>query len=433
MSPWYTAYKTLGSAAFLSCFPFVWTYAQLTGRFSKGWRERLGFFPKDVGSDSDASIWIHASSLGEVKVAGSIMAHLEGLAPESRVILSVTTDHGYVSAKAMEQNVPLVYAPLDFFFSVRRALSVARPRVMVFLETELWPAWIMEARRKGIKCALVNGRISPRSIRRYKRFAPFFREVLANMDVCSMITEQDGERIQTMGASPDKVEVHGNAKYDLLCRQTDPSVVTKMRRLLNLDSAEPVLVAGSTHEGEEEQVLEVYERIREHFPGTVLVLAPRHVTRAAKVESLLRQRGIPYQLRSRLRSSRTAPVVILDTFGELFKVYSVGTIIFCGASLVPLGGQNPMEAAVWGKAVFYGPSMDDFLDAKDFLEKEGAGIPIKDAADFSKKALGLLKQPDLLASLGQRAKQTVLKNRGAAERHAWVIARLLETSERIGH
>jgi 3-deoxy-D-manno-octulosonic-acid transferase len=429
MSTWYAAYKTLGSATFLSCFPFVWTYSRLTGRFSKGWRERLGFFPRSLAAaGSDRPIWIHASSLGEVKVAGSIVAHLRSLAPASRVILSVTTDHGYALAKAMEQNGPVVYAPLDFFFSVRRALSIARPKVMVFLETELWPAWIMEARRKGIKCALVNGRISPRSIKRYRKFAPFFREVLANMDVCSMITEQDAKRILAMGAEPGKVEIHGNAKYDLLSQQADPSAVSDMRRLLSLAVSDPVFVAGSTREGEEEMVLDVYERLRTRFPGIVLVLAPRHISRTPKIEALLRQRGLAYQLRTRLAAhggKRTAPVLVLDTYGELFNLYGVGTINFCGASLVPLGGQNPMEAAVWGKAVFYGPSMDDFLDAKGLLETEGAGIEVKDVADFSEKALGLLAQPDRLASLGERGRRAVLKNQGSAEEHARVIARLL--------
>ncbi len=428
MSAWYAAYKTLGSATFLSCFPFVWTYAQLTGRFSKGWKERLGFFPRALAAGADASVWIHASSLGEVRVAGSIVAHLKSLVPESRVILSASTDHGYASAKTLEQNDAVVYAPLDFFFSVRRSLSIARPKVMVFLETELWPAWIIEAHRKGIKCALVNGRISPRSIKRYRKFAPFFREVLANMAVCSMITEQDAERILAMGAEPGKVEIHGNAKYDLLSRQADLSAVSDTRRLLGLSVSDPVFVAGSTREGEEEMVLDVYERLRARFPRIILILAPRHISRTPKIESLLRQRGLPYQLRTRLAGNgrkMTAPVLVLDTFGDLFNAYGVGTINFCGASLVSLGGQNPMEAAVWGKAVFYGPSMDDFLDAKGLLEMKGAGIEVKDVADFSEKALGLLGQPDRLASLGERGRQAVLENQGSAEAHARVIARLL--------
>jgi 3-deoxy-D-manno-octulosonic-acid transferase len=427
MSPWYAAYTIFGSAAFMSALPLVWVYSRLGKRFSMGWRERLGFLPT-VLSSPDSPIWIHASSLGEVRVAGAIMTHLRNLAPESRVMLSVTTDHGFASAKVVAQDTPVVYAPLDFLFSVRRALSITRPKVMVFLETEIWPAWIAESRRKGIKCALINGRISPRSLRWYRKFSSFFREVLDGMDVCSMITEEDRERIVAMGADPGRVEVHGNAKYDLLSRQADPSAIPEVRRLLNLVPSDLVFVAGSTREGEEEKVLDVYEQMRARFPGIVLILAPRHIARASRIESLLRQRGLYYQLRTRLAESggkRTAPVLVLDTFGELFNVYSVGTINFCGGSLVPLGGQNPMEAAVWGKAVFYGPSMEDFLDAKRLLEKEGAGIEVKGVGDFSGKALRLLDQRDRMASLGERARRAVLDNQGAAEKHAKVIARLL--------
>lgn len=431
MSPWYAAYTLFGSAAFLSSLPLVYAYSRLSGRFRRGWKERLGFFPGAV-SGLPSPIWIHASSLGEVRVAAAIMAYLGEAAPESRVMLSVTTDHGLASAGVAAPGVPAVYAPVDFLFSVRKALSIVDPKVMVFLETELWPAWIVEARKKGIRCALINGRISPRSVRWYRKFAPFFREVLGSMEVCSMITEEDRDRLLSMGADPARVEVHGNAKYDLLSRQADPSAAPEMREALNLDPSLPVLVAGSTREGEEEAVLDVYQRIRTRVPGMVLILAPRHIARTPGIESLLRKRGLAYQLRSRLKESgatRTAPVLVLDTFGELFRVYSVGTINFCGASLVPLGGQNPMEAAAWGKAVFYGPSMEDFLDAKKLLEKEGGGIEVRDSADFSEKALHLLTRQDLMAALGDGARRAVFNNRGAADAHARVIIRLLRKRE----
>jgi len=427
MSPWYAAYTLLGSAAFVSSLPLVWTYSRLSGRFSRGWGERLGFFPASL-SGSHVRVWIHAASLGEVKVAGAIMAYLKELLPQERTMLSVTTEHGFASARVVAPDTPVVYAPVDFLFSVRKALSTADPGVMVFLETELWPAWIVEARRKGIKCALVNGRISPRSVRWYRKFASLFREVLGSMEVCSMITEEDRERILSMGADPARVEVHGNAKYDLLSRQADPLVVPEMRRLLNLAPSDPVFVAGSTRGGEEDMILDVYQRIRGRFPKTVLILAPRHLARTPGIEALLRKRGLAYQLRSKLGEDgekRTAPVLVLDTFGELFNVYSVGTINFCGASLVPLGGQNPLEAAAWGSAVFYGPSMEDFLDAKRLLEKAEAGIEVRNAADFSEKALNLLSRQDLMASLGERARRSVFDNQGAAEAHARVIANLL--------
>jgi 3-deoxy-D-manno-octulosonic-acid transferase len=430
MTPWYAAYTSIGSVVFISSLPFLWAYSRLNRRFTRGWKERLGFMPKAL-TGLEGPIWFHASSLGEVKVADSIMSHLAKLAPGSRMILSVNTDYAFDSARNMVRKTPVVYAPFDFMFSVRKALSIVRPRIMVFLETEIWPAWIVEARKKGIQCGLINGRISTRSIGRYRKVAPFFREILKSMDVFSMISEEDRRRIVAMGADPVKVEINGNAKHDLLAQQADPSVIPEIRRIFNLNSSDMVFVAGSTREGEEEKVIEVYLRLREEFPGMILIIAPRHIGRTPAVESLLKRRNLPCQLRSRLKEGsgkRTAPVLVLDTFGELFRIYSVATITFCGASLVPLGGQNPMEPAAWGKAVFYGPHMSDFMDAKALLEKSGGGIPVEDVADFSEKALALLYQPERLASLGQWARRAVLENQGAAERHARVIARMVQKS-----
>jgi 3-deoxy-D-manno-octulosonic-acid transferase len=223
--------------------------------------------------------------------------------------------------------------------------------------------------------------------------------------------------------------VNGNAKYDLLAAQTDPVMETEMRQTLSLDPSNPVFVAGSTREGEESMLLDVYEEILKQFPHLILVIAPRHIERTSEIESLLERRGFQYQLRSKLDghgTQRTKPVIIMNTFGELFKLYSVGTIVFCGASLVPLGGQNPLEAAVWGKVVFYGPSMEDFLDAKAMLEEVGAGIPVASPDVLAEKALWFLNHPDALRVSGKQAREAVLRNQNAAENHAKVVAKLIK-------
>jgi 3-deoxy-D-manno-octulosonic-acid transferase len=313
---------------------------------------------------------------------------------------------------------------------VRKAVSTVNPEVMVFLETEIWPAWIAETHRRGIRCALINGRISPRSIGKYLRFRPLFRDVLKYVNAFSMITEEDAHRIVAMGADLKKVEINGNAKYDLFASQTDPAIATRMQELLCLKPSQPVLVAGSTREGEEEILLEVYEKILKNFPETVLVIAPRHIMRTSQVENLVRQQGLEYQLWTDLVRpgvERTAPVVVVNTFGELFGIYSVGTLNFCGASLVPLGGQNPLEPAVWGKMVFYGPSMEDFLDARRLLEQEGAGVEVKNPGAFVEKALFFLNHRDELKEGGRRARDALLRNQGASEKHARVLARLMQS------
>ena len=431
MHPLYVAYKALTSGLFISLFPPFWVYTRVTGRYRKGWKERVGFIPHRVHRkpQGPSRVWIHAASLGEVRVAASVKEHLKDLMPGCETLLSTTTEHGQDLARQTLQQDRAVYAPLDLFFSVRRALSLAGPDLMVFMETELWPAWLTEAHGMGIKTALINGRISSRSIKSYRKLRPFFRKVLENVDAFSMISEEDARRIRQMGADAQKIEIHGNAKYDSLTRLVDPAMESEVSKTLNLQPAQPVFVAGSTRTGEEPIILDVYERILKVFPDTVLVIAPRHIVRTPAIESLLRRRGFPYQLRTVLDEDgvkRTAPVVIMNTFGELFGLYSVGTVIFCGASLVPQGGQNPLEAAVWGKVVLYGPSMEDFLDAKALLEKQGAGIEVSSTDVFAEKAIWLLKHPDLARFYGDRGRAEVLKNQGAGRRHAQVIARLLK-------
>jgi 3-deoxy-D-manno-octulosonic-acid transferase len=243
-----------------------------------------------------------------------------------------------------------------------------------------------------------------------------------------MITEEDARRIVDMGADPQRVVVNGNAKHDLLASRTDPETEARMQRLLCLKPFQPVLVGGSTREGEEEVLLSIYKKLSKQFPELLLVIAPRHIVRTSRIEALVRQQGLEVQLWTDLArpgAERTAPVVLVNTFGELFKIYSVGTILFCGASLVPLGGQNPLEPAVWGKMVFYGPSMEDFAEAKNLLEQERAGVEVKDAEAFAEQALFLLNHPEALREGGRRAREAVLRSQGASKRHAEVIARLM--------
>jgi 3-deoxy-D-manno-octulosonic-acid transferase len=440
MSIFYGPYTILTGGLFLALFPAFWLYSRVTGRYRAHLKERLGFIPPRAINRLSGSprIWIHAVSLGEVKVAEAVIHALRRLMPACSLILSTFTEHGRkLAMDTFGQEIPVIYSPIDFVGPVRKALSTVRPDAVVFLETEIWPAWLFEARRMGIRTAMINGRISVRTVGSYLRLRPFIRKVLENFDVFSMILEEDANRIKAMGADPRKVEINGNAKYDLLGSKTDPAIETEMRRILDLESSQRVLVAGSTREGEEELVLDAYEKILRGFPDTVLILAPRHIERAPAIGALIEGRGLRYQLRTDLDQrdgKRTEQIVIINTYGELFKVYSVGTIVFCGGSLVPLGGQNPLEPAAWAKVAFYGPSMEEFLDAAALLVQSGGGVQVSSPAVLAEKAAWFLGHPDELKRYGDRAREVALRKKGAAEKHALVIKRLLSGERPIsGH
>ncbi len=420
-------YIFVSSILFLLLFPFFCIYTRLTGRYRRHLKERLGLIPQKTlqGLSGSPRIWIHAVSLGEIKVAASIIEAVRRILPKSSILVSTTTEHGRKMAEeSFKGMIPVVYSPIDFLGSVCKALSSVRPDVMVFLETELWPTWLFAARHMGVKVALINGRISVRSINRYLKLRPFFSEVLNNFDVFSMITEEDAARVMAMGADRNKIEINGNAKYDLLKSTANQSMQTEIRRILNLNAGNRVFIAGSTRRGEEEMVLDAYCKILEKFPDTILILAPRHIKRAPAIASLVKNFGLGCQLRTRLgenKLSRTEQVIILDTFGQLFNFYSVGDIVFSGGSLAPLGGQNPLEPAVWGKVVFYGPFMDNFLDAKTLLEEAEAGVMVDGPDMLAKKAIWFFDHPDAQSAYGARAREAVINNKGAAERHAEVI------------
>lgn len=427
MNTFYILYIVITTFVFIILFPFLFLYAIVSGRYLKGLNERLGWISHCISGSP--RIWIHAVSLGEVKAAEAIIGELQSLFPNSSIVLSTITEHGKdLATELLGKDIRIIYAPFDIIFFVRRALNRICPDVLIFLETEIWPAWISEARRKGIKIALLNGRISLRSFNRYLRLRPLFAYILYKFDAFSMITENDKRRITAMGADPAKTIVNGNAKFDLLAGAVDVSAEKGMRSLFNLEDAIPVLIAGSTRPGEEAMIIYAYKKIIREFPETVLLIAPRHIERSKEVATLLEKNQLEYQFRTELKETgvqRDKQVVIVDSFGELFRIYSIGTVIICGGSLVPLGGQNPLEPAAWGKPVIYGPFMDNFLDARAVLEENNAGIEVSDPDMLAEKILMLLKDRELLEEYGSSARDSVLKNHKVAERHAKVIADIL--------
>jgi 3-deoxy-D-manno-octulosonic-acid transferase len=252
--------------------------------------------------------------------------------------------------------------------------------------------------------------------------------VLDYLDAMSMVGVEDGERIVSMGANPVKVFVNGNCKYDQAAFSALPVFQEEMKSLLAVDERDLLFIAGSTHEGEEEAVIQAFLKIRRRYPEMILVLVPRHVERAARVEKLLDKCGVnDFIRRSQMesRGRRGKNVVLWDTFGELFKVYSVGTVVFCGGSLVGKRGQNILEPAAWGKVVLYGPSVEDFIDAHRLLQEVGAGMMVLDADELAERCLYLLDHPQELKRRGEAGKEALLAQRGATQRNLELAKKLL--------
>jgi 3-deoxy-D-manno-octulosonic-acid transferase len=428
----YFFYNLVVKALFLIALPYLLAQIIFSGKKRGMFLQKLGFVPREVGANSkgEPRIWIHAVSMGEVSAVHPLVKELRARYPRGAILLSTTTASGIqIARERLTEADAIFFFPFDVPFILRRLLRRLRPGLFILAETEIWPNALRLAKKAGARTLLVNGRISDRSFPRYRKTRFFWTSVLDNVDRLSMIRVLDGERVIAMGANPVHVFVNGNCKFDQAALAAAPNHVDEMRRLLDLKETDRVFVAGSTHEGEEDAVIQAFLEIREKHPGLIFVLVPRHIDRVPRVEKLLTQMGLPdYILRSRLhpggRMGKT--VVLWDTFGELFKVYAIANLVFCGASLVPKRGQNILEPAAWGKTVLYGPSMEDFMDAKELLESCYAGITVRSAAELAEKGRYLLDHPQELANRGKFGQEAVLTSQGATRRNAELAIRLLE-------
>ncbi len=428
MSTAYFLYSLMASVA----FPAGVGVAAVRGRLKGHWRERLGFTPP-VAMDGKPRIWIHAVSVGEIQAAAALTGALARRCPNLVVWLTTSTSTGREAARwAMPRECPIRTFPLDVFGGPTRALASLKPDIVILLESELWPNFLKAAKARGVKTMLANGRISARSASGYRRVRFFLREVLDNLDLMAMIHPDDRDRIVSIGADPSRVRVAGNAKYDLLLDRVDPDRTEQFRRDLGL-VGRPVLVAGSTRQGEEPIILDVFRRLRSEFPGLHLILAPRHVQRAEEIEARIRSLGLTHVRRSRMPSKcQEADVTLVDVMGELFHLYGLAQVAFCGGSLAPRGGQNPLEPAAWGVPVLYGPSMEDFIDARTMLEGCGAGYTVHRPADLYQGLRELLADPDRSKALGFSGRQALERQHGAADNLADLALDLLAMDKHKG-
>ncbi len=382
----------------------------------------------ECGKDRAHCIWFHASSVGEVQVARALVSELKAMLPDAAVVLSTMTEQGRkVAEKQLGGEVQCINAPLDLAGIVDRSIKTLQPSVYVCLETELWPNILLSVKKYGTRIALLNGRMSEKSFRRYRLIRGFISTLLSQFSEISVIQEADANRYISLGAAPEKVRVLGNAKYDLAVNGSAEDTAEKYRQLLGIDESQPVLMAGSTHSGEEQILYDVYQDLKANKePGLVFIVAPRHIERLPEIVALFAENGVVFDLLSDIRKvGRKTDVIIVDSMGELAKMYSVATYVFCGGSLVARGGHNVMEAAVHGKPVFYGPSMDDFADAAQMLESAGAGYPVASLQGLKEGIRNFISQPEEYEYAAKQARKTAMQQVGSAQKQAQLIVDML--------
>lgn len=418
----YWLYTAVFGAGSLLASPYFLYKACTTEKYRHGMGQRLGRLPAETlrRIKDGRPLWVHAVSVGEVMAVVPLVERIKESRPELPILITTVTLTGHHTAlRELPQVEAVLYFPMDFPWTVGRVLDAVRPRCVCLVETELWPNFIRACGERSLPVLVVNGRISDRSFPRYKRLKPFFQKVLSNVERFGMRTAQDAERICSMGADGERVEVTGNLKYDRSLRQADAEKTEALREALGIEEGSSLLVAASTHLGEEEAVLEAFVELRGRRPELRLLVVPRHPERFAEAEALIAKRGLPYRKRSAPPASPgepAPPVLLLDTMGELTAAYPLATLVFMGGSLAPVGGHNVLEAALAGKATLFGPHMGNFRQEADDLLRAGGARQVEDARSLTEACLGLLEDRAALEVMGKAALGVVEAGRGAVDR-----------------
>lgn len=424
---WYFLYNL----ALIVASPAILMVLLAKQRCRRGIPQRLGWYRSESANPESTQpvIWVHAVSLGEVVAAVPLVRMLHARHAEYRLIVTTVTETG---REAVEQRLTGVaehrYVPLDFPWVVSSVVDRLRPALFICVETELWPNLLRILSSRGVPVVLVNGRLSSQSYRGYRLIRPLMKQMLACVTSCLMQSHRDAERITNLGAPADRVVRAGNIKFDQPVPSIEQTDADDLRNLL-LTGDEELFVAGSTHPGEEEQLLACYRTLLQHYPGLVFLLAPRHIERAAQVEAVAIAQGFAVVRRSLLPSGFVSPkgprVIILDSRGELATVYRYAVATFVGGTFVPIGGHNLLEPAIWGKPVFFGPYTDHCTEIADLLLRAEGGRQATDGAELATQVTAVLNDRSALERMGRAAQQVVLDNRGALEHTAEVITRLL--------
>ena len=433
-----TLYNILFTIGCILSSPYYFVRMRRRGNWQKGFAERFGKYStklKQAITNRDV-LWIHAVSVGEVNVCTQLIRALEPRMPNLKFVVSTTTTTGMAELdRKLPTHISKIYYPIDYHRFVTRALATIRPEAIVLVEGEIWPNFLWGARNRGKPVFLVNARLSDRSYRGYKRFGLLFRRLFAGLAGVGAQNEADAARLRQLGCRPEAIRIVGSLKFD--AARLDERRLLDVPALLRQAGVKPgalLIVGGSTHAGEEAILAEQFLRLRARFPNLFLVLVPRHFERSREVGRELAARGVKFAFRSELMSYEELEpgeidCLIVNTTGELKYFYEHATIIFVGKSLIAEGGQNPIEPGALGKAMVFGPNMQNFAEvARSFLQQDGA-VQVRDAAELEKALGDLLVNEARRAELGRNALKVVHENLGAIERTVDMIVERLANRE----
>lgn len=430
--------------------PWLIYKALTTGKYRRGmWRKltgRVDFAP----AAGARVVWFHGVSVGEIHLLRQVVACFRKRHPELTCVISTTTDTGYEEARKHFADLPVIYWPLDFTWAVKRALRTVNPELVVLAEGEVWPNFLLAAKKQAIPVAIINGRMSPRSARHYAWLGKLGRWLFGKIDLLAVQTEEYASSYRALGAAPDRVQVTGNVKYDGVAADRKNPKTKELAQLFGVQPHETVWVAGSTQAPEEEITLAIYERVRSKYPDLRLFLVPRQKDRFDEVAQLLERSGLPWLRRSSLASrcdtpltpnpspprgeGSKSPIILVDTIGELAALWGLADLAFVGGSMDGRrGGQNMIEPAAYGAAVVFGPHVWNFKDTATRLVEAGAALQVDNAAMLELVVRQLLGDAELRASLGAKAQAFVQAQQGATERTMDLLDALVNNQTRHRH
>lgn len=371
-------------------------------------------------------VWVHALSVGEVLAAVPLVKKIRKTHSNRPVVLSVSTITGHeIAKKLLESHVDSIFFfPYDLVWSVRKVIRCVNPAIFLLVESDIWPNFLYEMKRRRIPTILVNGRLSPRSFSGYKRLSFFMRSVFSAISVICVQSKLDAERFETVGASTEKIRITGNVKFDQEIDLVSDDEIERLRQSMKITPGRKIFLAGSTHEGEESILVDVFSRLKKRFDELVLLIVPRDPKRARAVYRLFASSGCAVALMTDLKqisSTAAFEVIVVDTMGILKRLYALADVAFIGGSLVRRGGQNPLEPAAFAKPVMFGPDMSDFPQIAQMLIESGGAVRVADGQNLFQAATALLTDTNRARLMGERAFLVFQNNRGAVERTVKIL------------